>query len=50
VDQFLEEETHLKSYLLPNESAFVKLYEGTGERKISTTMAAVRVLTDLTKR
>ena len=29
---------------LPNESAFVKLYEGTGERKISTTMAAVRVL------
>ena len=34
---------------LPNESAFVKLYEGTGERKISTTMAAVRVLTDLLK-
>ena len=34
---------------LPNESAFIKLYEGTGERKISTTMAAVRVLTDLLK-
>ena len=34
---------------LPNESAFTKLYEGTGERKISTTMAAVRVLTDLLK-
>ena len=34
---------------LPNESAFAKLYEGTGERKISTTMAAVRVLTDLLK-
>ena len=34
---------------LPNESAFVKLYEGTGERKISTTMAAVRVLTDFLK-
>ena len=34
---------------LPNDSAFAKLYEGTGERKISTTMAAVRVLTDLLK-
>jgi len=33
----------------PNDSAFSKLYEGTGERKISTTMAAVRVLTDLLK-
>lgn len=33
----------------PNESVFSKLYEGTGERKISTTMAAVRVLTDLLK-
>ena len=33
----------------PNDLAFTKLYEGTGERKISTTMAAVRVLTDLLK-
>ena len=33
----------------PNDSAFIKLYEGTGERKISTTMATVRVLTDLLK-
>ena len=33
----------------PNDLPFTKLYEGTGERKISTTMAAVRVLTDLLK-
>ena len=30
-------------------TAFTKLYAGTGERKISTTMAAVRVLTDFLK-
>ncbi|MDC0005728.1 pyruvate dehydrogenase (acetyl-transferring), homodimeric type, partial [Gammaproteobacteria bacterium] len=33
----------------PNDLSFSKLYEGTGERKISTTMAAVKVLTDLLK-
>ena len=33
----------------PNDLPFTKLYEGTGERKISTTMAAVRVFTDLLK-
>ena len=33
----------------PDNKAFSKLFEGTGEREISTTMAVVRVITDLLK-
>ena len=33
----------------PDEKTFTKLYSGSEERKISTTMAAVRVITDLLK-
>ena len=34
---------------LPDDKSFSKLYEGTDERKISTTMATVRIITDLLK-
>ena len=34
---------------MPNEKIFTKLYESSGERKISTTMAIVRIITDLLK-
>ena len=34
---------------MPDDKAFAKLYSGSDERKISTTMATVRVITDLLK-
>ena len=38
-----------EALVLPDDKAFLKLYEGTEERKISTTMATVRIITDLLK-
>ena len=38
-----------ESLVMPSNKAFLKLYEGTKERKISTTMATVRIITDLLK-
>ena len=38
-----------EALVLPDDKAFLKLYEGTQERKISTTMATVRIITDLLK-
>ena len=38
-----------ETLVLPDDKAFLKLYEGTEERKISTTMATVRIITDLLK-
>ena len=38
-----------KALEAPSEKIFSKLYEGSDERKISTTMATVRVITDLLK-
>ena len=34
---------------MPEDEIFKKLYESTGDRKISTTMAIVRIITDLLK-
>ena len=38
-----------EALVLPDDKAFLKLHEGTEERKISTTMATVRIITDLLK-
>ena len=38
-----------EALVLPDNKAFLKLHEGTEERKISTTMATVRIITDLLK-
>ena len=38
-----------EALVLPDDKAFLKLHEGTQERKISTTMATVRIITDLLK-
>jgi pyruvate dehydrogenase E1 component len=38
-----------KSYEIPSLNEFASHFEGTGEREISTTMAFVRILTQLTK-
>ena len=38
-----------EALVLSDDKAFLKLYEGTEERKISTTMATVRIITDLLK-
>jgi pyruvate dehydrogenase E1 component len=41
--------TKSKVLNMPDDKAFSKLYSGSEERKISTTMASVRVITDLLK-